>query len=307
LEGNAATRSLNPEFLQAAEELFFQALAMPSLQRDDFLQHRCGDQSHLFSFVNRLLAHYESSVHVAANDHSFAAHDEPDSPLWESGTLIAGRYRITRVIGSGGMGRVYEAQDEQLPRKVALKGLHRGGSAASPSKRFEREARALSRMGHHHIASIIDSTFEGEQRVLVLEYVEGGTIGDRIRSNRLPVEDVLLFAEQLFHALAAAHEKGILHGDLKPDNLGISEYGSLKVLDFGLSTLLHEELAEAHASEANPAFAGTPAYMSPELFLGHPPSVTTDLFSAGIVLYEMLTGSRPADTAGLPHNFSMIA
>ncbi len=292
----------NPGWLQAAEAAFHAAAHLEPSKREQLLHEMCGHDPDLKAFVEKLLASYEAHPSPDPAD----SDDEVELTL-SPGTLVHERFRIRRLLGSGATGSVYEASDERLPRTVALKVLRSGiRFAAYSRRRFEQEARALSQLRHDHIASIIDFVAEADAAVLVMEYVSGGTIRDRLKQGRIPAAEVMDLARQLIEALDAAHEKNIVHGDLKPENLGISEYGKLKVLDFGLADLLGEEVSPTTTVESFTRFAGTPAYMSPEQLLGRPRSRATDLFSAGIVLFEMLTGHRPEDPGTKhPYNVSL--
>ncbi len=295
-------------FLRAAESLFRDVVSLDGASRTRLLAARCAGDGALRSFVARLLANYDTSLSLASEPGASTAPRVPDAPPLEVDRVLAGRYRILRRLGAGAVGRVYEADDARLPRRVALKVL-RAGHLASPGqrRRLHDEAKTLSRLQHDHIAAIVDIASDGDLELLVMEYVAGGTIRDRITAAPISPEETLVFARQLFAALDAAHRKGILHGDLKPENLGVSEYGSLKVLDFGLAALLDADAGDA-APSAGPApssLAGTPAYMSPEQLLLKPRSPSNDLFASGIVLYEMLVGARPVDSeSGRPYNFA---
>ncbi len=213
-----------------------------------------------------------------------------------------GDYEILSAIGAGGMGEVYRARDTKLGREVAIKVLPEE-FAQHPQKlaRFEREARLLAALNHPGIATLYEvEEFEGKP-FLVMELVEGETLAERIAGGPLPVKEVLTVAQQIAEALDAAHEKGVIHRDLKPANIKVDPEGQVKVLDFGLAKAFTEEMPETDTSfsptlsrDATRAgvILGTAAYMSPEQAKGKVVDKRSDIFSFGIVLYEMLTGKR---------------
>jgi hypothetical protein len=206
-------------------------------------------------------------------------------------------YRIVERLGAGGMGEVYRAHDEKLDRDVALKVLPEGALADEASRsRFRKEARALSRLSHPHIATIHDFDSEDGIDFLVMELVTGPSVEEALRSGPLPEKDVLRLGAQLARGLQAAHEQGVVHRDLKPANLALTPDGFLKILDFGLARLVEPRPASpghTTATETAGVVAGSPPYMAPEQLLGKPPDARTDLYSAGVVLYELATGRRP--------------
>jgi serine/threonine protein kinase len=221
-----------------------------------------------------------------------------------SGSLsLVGRtlahYRINTAIGAGGMGEVYRATDSKLGREVALKVLP-PDMARDPERlaRFQREARAVAALNHPHIVTIYSVEESDGVHFLTMELVEGLSLDHRIPESGLPVQQILEIASALADALAAAHDKGIVHRDLKPANVMVTEEGRVKVLDFGLA----KEIRAANSSDATVTSTrqtevglvmGTPRYMSPEQIAGRRLDHRTDIFSLGIILYEMSTGWRP--------------
>jgi serine/threonine protein kinase/tetratricopeptide (TPR) repeat protein len=208
-------------------------------------------------------------------------------------------YRITAAIGAGGMGQVYRATDTMLEREVALKALP-GDMAGDPEflARFKREARAVAALNHPHIVTIYSVEEAEGVHFLTMELVEGQPLKKMIPEHGLPLDRILDIGAALADALAAAHEKGIVHRDLKPANIMITKTGHPKVLDFGLAkatsaTTSRDDTMTSAGYTKTGAVMGTPAYMAPEQLTGGTIDPRTDIFSLGIVLYEMTAGRRP--------------
>jgi serine/threonine-protein kinase len=211
------------------------------------------------------------------------------------GTLLSKRYRLDARVGTGGMSTVYRAFDTVLERQVAIKLMHREIAGDSDQlERFRREARAVAQLNHPHIVGVIDAGEEGEDGgfatpYIVFEYVEGETLKQRIRRNgRLPISEAIAYSIEIARALGIAHERQIVHRDVKPQNVLVDEEGAAKVTDFGIARTLHQE-----GLTADGRVLGTTDYVSPEQALGHAVSGQSDLYSLGIVLFEMLTGDVP--------------
>jgi serine/threonine protein kinase/Tol biopolymer transport system component len=209
-----------------------------------------------------------------------------------------GSYKILSLLGIGGMGEVYRARDSKLKRDVALKVLpDEFSNDTERLRRFRREAEVLASLNHPNIAVIYDVQQEAGFRYLVLELVEGENLSDRIKRGPVPVDEALGIAKQICEGLEAAHEKGIIHRDVKPANIKVTPNGRVKLLDFGLARILEEREnpspATMTSSTARGIILGTPGYMSPEQACGRPLDKRTDIFSFGCVLYELLTGSAP--------------
>lgn len=216
-----------------------------------------------------------------------------------------GSYEIIELLGAGGMGTVYRARDRRLSRDVAIKVLAEAVTH-DPERlaRFEREARLLAALNHPHIAGIHGIDEAGGQQFLVMELVEGETLSARIASGPVPLDEALSIARQIAEGLEAAHEKGIVHRDLKPANVQIGRDGRVKLLDFGLAKAFDPDPSASgvdslsrsptisHQMTGIGVILGTAAYMSPEQVRGRALDRRSDIWSFGIVLYEMLTGRR---------------
>ena len=207
-----------------------------------------------------------------------------------------GHYRITEKIGSGGMGVVYRARDEHLDRRVAIKVLRPGTLADESSRRhFRFEALALSKLNHPNIATIYDFDTQQDLDFLAMEYIPGTTLSDQLLAGPLPEKEITRIGAQLAKGLAAAHEQGVIHRDLKPGNLRLTPDGWLKILDFGLAKLVHPKSVgvTTETLTETQSVAGTLPYMAPEQLLGEKVDARTDIYAMGAVLYEMATGQRP--------------
>jgi tRNA A-37 threonylcarbamoyl transferase component Bud32 len=206
------------------------------------------------------------------------------------GTQLSGRYRLDEKIGAGGMSTVYRARDMTLERDVAVKLMHREIAADSDHlERFRREARAVAQLSHPYIVNVIDAGEDAGRPYIVFEYVQGETLKNRIRRlGRLPVAEAVAYAVEIARALGYAHQRNIVHRDVKPQNVLIDVEGSAKVTDFGIARTLDQE-----GLTADGRVLGTTDYVSPEQALGHKVTGQSDLYSLGIVLFEMLTGEVP--------------
>ncbi|HUO16575.1 MAG TPA: serine/threonine-protein kinase [Verrucomicrobiae bacterium] len=215
-----------------------------------------------------------------------------------------GYYEITAPLGAGGMGEVYKARDTRLGREVAIKALPDGFANSDDAlARFQREAQILGSLNHSNIAAIYELEEHNGARYLVLEYVPGETLAERLRRGPLSVEESLEISQQIAEALEAAHEKGVVHRDLKPANIKITPDGKVKVLDFGLAkdvaadkSGVQDALNSPTLTAASPAYTragvilGTAAYMSPEQARGKPVDKRADIWAFGCILFECLTG-----------------
>jgi Tol biopolymer transport system component len=269
---------------RALEELFQSAVEREPAARAAFLRDACPDSAlrrEVESMLDAQPAGEELLEHPALH---YVLHPiEPSSML--------GPYRIEERIGAGGMGDVYRATDMRLRRAVAIKTLP-AIYAQDPEwrARFQSEARVLASLNHPGIAAIYDLE-ESIPLALAMELVEGPTLADRIVRGALPLADALAIAGQIAEALEYAHEKGVIHCDLKPANIKVSMEGAVKVLDFGLARAAGESTAPLSASRTVEIF-GTPGYMAPEQASGMPLDRRVDIWSFGVVLFEMLCGRR---------------
>ncbi|MGD1071127.1 MAG: protein kinase [Bryobacteraceae bacterium] len=272
------------------EELYHAALDCGPVERASFLAGACGGDDELRRQIEVMLA--QDSGGGILDSPAAELLSESTVPLSSGRSLAAGDklgiYQIVALIGVGGMGEVYRAKDTRLKREVALKVLP-DTLARDPERlsRFEREAKVLASLNHPNIAQI----YGVEERALVMELVPGENL-----KGPLPIETALLYAKQVAEALEAAHEKGIIHRDLKPANVKVTPEGVVKVLDFGLARAAEESTDPSEASTGLATHAGTilgtAAYMSPEQAIGKSVDRRADIWSFGVVLWELLTGRR---------------
>lgn len=216
-----------------------------------------------------------------------------------------GKYELVERMAQGGMAEVYRAFQPGVERYVALKVLHSHlAEAENFVARFHREARAIGRLQHPHIVRIMEVGSEGEHDYIVMEFVQGGTIGAALKiAGKLPLHEVLQIGAQLADALRSAHAQGITHRDIKPSNILFADdtHSQAILTDFGLASLADDTQSNLTITGA---MVGTPTYMSPEAVLGEPCDARSDLYSLGVVLYEMVTG-KPPYTANTPYSMMM--
>lgn len=283
------------------ESLFHEALSKSPAERSRFLEKACSGDTALRQEVESLLAHESLAGDFLESERSGTRSAAIGDPV-PVGERI-GPYTITELLGAGGMGEVYKAHDQRLDRDVAIKFLSRrmAGDAAS-LERFQREARAASALNHPNICTVHDVGESQGRRYIVMELLEGRSLKDRIGQGPPGLEEFISIARQVCAALQAAHEKGIVHRDLKPANIFVTGSGQIKVLDFGLAKKGSElsgpksEFSGATQSltlTAAGTVLGTLAYMAPEQAVGKDVDPRCDIFSLGVVLYEMATGQRP--------------
>src|SRR3954468_7510110 len=207
-------------------------------------------------------------------------------------TVIAGRYKLEDLLGRGGMSEVYRAEDLELGRRVALKLLAPDADTA----RFEREARAVASLGHPNVMQLYDYGEDNGRPYMVLEYVPGGTLEDRLSSMEgkpLPDDETRVISAGMAAGLAHAHSRGVIHRDLKPANVLFDEEGRPKLADFGIARMA---AGEGTLTEAGTVL-GTAAYISPEQASGEPATAASDVYSFGVMLFRMLTGRLPFESS----------
>jgi len=288
---------MTPERWRQIERVLHAALECEPAGRAAFLDRECADDASLREEVESLLASsQQADSFLGSNALEDAAVLLKDAD--SDGSMIGrhvGPYSIQKQLGSGGMGEVYLAQDVRLGRNVALKLLDPGLTEDSETRtRFLREARLASSLDHSNICTIHE-VGEAEGRLFIaMQHVEGETLRKVINGRPLNLDSLLSISLQVADALAAAHAQGIIHRDIKPGNIIITPRGQAKVLDFGLAKLLEraEGEAETHLTMTG-AVMGTPAAMSPEQARGERVDHRSDIFSFGVVLYEMATGRIP--------------
>jgi len=282
------------------EEIHSAALKRDASERDEFLREACGGDAELRGAVESLLRYeprLDGFLETPALETVTQGATADGEPSLVGRTL--GPYAVLSLLGAGGMGEVYSARDTRLRRLVALKTLQ-PDLAADPERkrRLLLEAQAASALNDPHIVAIYDVGSADGIDFLVMEYVPGETLDKRIARGGLEIQHTLADALAIGDALVTAHKAGIIHRDLKPGNIMITAEGAVKVLDFGLAKLTEAPQAPAPEGAASPVsitglILGTAAYMSPEQARGQAVDARSDIFSFGVVLYEMLTGHRP--------------
>src|SRR4249919_4148777 len=206
------------------------------------------------------------------------------------GTVLSGRYRLEAKLGSGGMSTVYLARDTTLYRDVAVKVMHREMSEQEDQlERFRQEARAVAKLSHPNVVSVIDAGEDGGHPYIVFEYVEGETLKQRIaREGALDPQEAIAYAIEVGRGLSVAHARNMVHRDIKPQNVLIDAEGRAKLTDFGISRQLEQD-----GMTATGRVLGTTDYVAPEQAMGHRADPRSDIYSLGVVLYEMLIGQVP--------------
>src|SRR5215475_3171524 len=206
------------------------------------------------------------------------------------GTVLSGRYKLEAKLGSGGMSTVYLARDATLDRQVAVKVMHREMSEQEEQlERFRQEARAVAKLSHPNVVAVIDAGEDQGYPYIVFEYVEGETLKQRInRIGALDPQEALAYAIEIARGLTVAHGRNMVHRDIKPQNVLIDSEGRAKLTDFGISRQLEQD-----GMTATGRVLGTTDYVAPEQAMGHPVDIRSDIYSLGVVLYEMLIGQVP--------------
>ena len=298
---------------QKLKEIFNSVLDLPDDRRGEYLAEICAGDADLRRKVEDLLHSYKTDFLEAApvttddlNRPTFTRH-------FTCGDMI-GRYEVISLIGSGGMGEVYLARDKKLDRKVAIKVLNEKYEKLEANiQRFIQEAKSASALSHPNILVIHEIGETDGSHFIVSEYVDGKTLRDILNERRLSISETLDIAAQVANALAAAHAARILHRDIKPENIVIRKDGYVKVLDFGLAKLIQTQPAFVGLEDktikqytAQGMILGTVSYMSPEQAKGEPVDERTDLFSLGVVIYEMLTRRTPFGGKSMSETFANL-
>src|SRR5262245_57881739 len=295
---------MNSERWRRIEDIFRTAIDRPAEERDDYLTRVCdGDEDlrrEVLSLLERDTAEDFIQAPIANAARSFTAKTKDDL----TGERV-GSYRVTRLIGRGGMGNVYEAErdDEQFRQQVAIKIIKRGMDTDFVRDRFLRERQILATLDHPHIARLFDGgATEDGRPYFVMEFVDGESITAYCRSHQLSVNEKLKLFRKVCSAVQHAHQKLVVHRDLKPSNILIvppaggkadGKEGEPKLLDFGIAKLLAPDVRQAHTRTETALRMMTPEYSSPEQARGGAITTATDVYSLGVVLYELLAGRRP--------------
>ena len=292
---------MNPTRWQQIDELFDEVAELPKNRRLEFLSERCNGDEDLKREVLSLLEAREKAEKFMEDSamNLMAKAVAHDHPTVIDQTLVGkkiGRYEVEGMLGAGGMGEVYLAYDSVLKRKFALKILPAEFVVDSDRlQRFQREAQAVSALNHPNIVTIYDVGNFEDLHFIAAEYIEGKTVRQLIDEG-LKLNDTLTIVSQTAEALAAAHQSGIIHRDIKPENIMVRPDGYVKILDFGLAKLAEEKQTAGENDSLKTQkgmVMGTLAYMSPEQATGETVDHRTDIWSLGVVLYEMLTGKKP--------------
>ena len=288
---------MKPERFEQVDQILQAALERDRSEREAFLDEACAGDTVLRSEVEALISSdEEAGSFIETPAFEVAA----EMMAGEQSKIAAGQaigpYQVVSSLGSGGMGDVYLAHDSRLDRKVALKLLPAYFTRDEQRlKRFQQEARAVSALNHPNIITIFEIGKAESIHFIATEYITGQTLRERMSSGRMNLGEALDVAIQVASALASAHQAGIVHRDIKPENIMLREDGYVKVLDFGLAKLTEASLARRIVkAETNPGVVmGTASYMSPEQARGHEVDRRTDIFSLGVVVYEMVAGRLP--------------
>jgi len=280
---------------ERVQSLFLEALELPPDERVRFLDHACAGDAELRREVESLLA-YDSSGEQIGEAVEGTAQSLFESVSIKPGIKV-GDYDVLKLIGSGGMGEVYQARDARLARDVAIKVLPPFlTNDPDRLRRFEREARAAAALNHPNILAVYQMGVYQGVPYLVSELLEGNTLREQMKPGPLPPRNAIEYGVQIARGLTAAHAKGITHRDLKPENLFVTKDGHVKILDFGLAKVSGGAALGHHDLTTEVGVVmGTVGYMSPEQVRGHAVDYRTDFFALGAVLYEMLCG-QPAFT-----------
>ena len=285
---------MTPELWAQMKEVFSAAMEKPAGEREAFLEEACPDAA-VREEVRKLLA---------AENRPALEGPIAGKPARGNLPAVIGRYRIIRLLGEGGMGAVYEAEQEQPRRRVALKAIRAGLASPEMLRRFEHEAQALGRLHHPGIAQIYEAgaadTGFGPQPYFAMEFIHGASLVRYAEEHRLNTQQRLELMARICEAVHHAHQRGIIHRDLKPGNILVDETGQPKIVDFGVARATDLD-AQATRQTDSGQILGTLAYMSPEQVLADPLELDTrsDVYALGVILYELLAGRLPYQVSGL--------
>ena len=292
---------MTPERWQQIDNVLQRVVDIGAVERTALLDKLCTGDEGLRQEVESLISFQQMAqkfLEVPALEEAASLFCDDEANSLEG--LVIGRYRIEARLGVGGMGEVYLAEDTNLDTKVAIKFLPSYLEADERAKRrLIMEAKAVAQLDHPNICRVYEVKEEANRNFIVMQYVEGQTLAEKIKDKPLTLRETLRFGSQILDALAEAHSRGIVHRDIKPQNVMINTSAKVKVLDFGLVKLLGGTIGEGDAHKRSSLLsrpgqrAGTPPYMSPEQARGEAVDARSDLFAVGVILYECLSGRRP--------------
>src|SRR5262249_49092555 len=300
---------MNSERFREIERIYHEALEQDPVQRESFVGQACGSDDELRQEVLALLGQPQEGEKLDQLAWQAGAHLLNDTIAFElkAGTAI-GPYRTESFLGAGGMSEVYRAVDTRLNRTVAIKFLSERLADESGRRRFQQEAKTASSLNHPHILTVFEAGESDGRQYLVLEFADAGTLRSWLESKKPSWRPIVNLLIGVADGLACAHAAGILHRDIKPDNILVLANGYAKLADFGLAKLLEQRGDSAQdpklAAVSTPGLViGTIAYMSPEQASGLPVDARGDIFSFGVVLFEALAGRRPFEC---PSNLELL-
>ncbi len=309
---------MNAEQYRKISDAFDELVILPASERTPLIQERFPDEAELRQYLGALLEeHDRNDAPIAtargfdAAGNSVAAMGGPIQGKASAAELLpvlSGAYRLLRVVGEGGMGVVYEAEQSFPRRRVALKSIRPGYTTPSMLRRFKTEIELLARLDHSNIAQVYEAGYADEaspdQAFLVMELVDGLPLHKFAKSRGLSARARLELLLKVCDAVQHAHQRGVIHRDLKPANILVTHDGQPKVLDFGIARAIDEPGDVTHFTRAGQVI-GTPSYMSPEQLQGEPVDTRTDVYALGVIAYELLSDELPFDLSKLPLSDAM--
>ncbi|MDQ6708008.1 MAG: serine/threonine protein kinase, partial [Acidobacteriota bacterium] len=302
---------MTPERWERIKELFEAALEQPPARRGEFLAGACTGDASMHAEVRRLLEHHEDRKEFMGNAPWLPpteAETLQQGRIFQNGEIVSHRYRVVRFVGRGGMGEVYEAEDQELGGSIAIKTIRPlMASDEHMIARFKKEIQLSRRVVHHNVCRTFDlarhepGDANGAITFLTMEFLPGDTLSRRIKDKGpFPRSEALPLIRQMAEALNAAHRAGVIHRDFKSGNVMlVPEKDGLRpvITDFGLARGMDPE---DHDARSVTAVAGTPGYMAPEVAAGDAATVASDIYALGVVMYEMLMGKRPVQPNARP-------